>query len=201
MFEDPWSTVQFIKKCNKIQQRIKIFIIPYLFEAQNVSGDTLPIIRSLKLYWQPLVFHMLKVVGRVVGPPTTRPTTFHLWKTRGFQCSFRLLMMGGVLSETCWASDKYGIIKILIPRCILLDLSVWMAEDYCGFPKSFQTLSQNKPLPLPSTSFIIPQSLIILITRSYKESLTLRRLMPYIYIYGAPILDVSRSHTTTQHSR
>ena len=31
--------------------------------------------------------------------------------------------------------------------------------------------------------------------------LTLRRLMPYIYIYGAPILDVSRSHTTTQHSR
>ena len=31
------------------------------------------------------------------------------------------------------------------------------------------------------------------------RSLTLRRLMPYIY--GAPILDVSRSHTTTQHSR
>ena len=38
-------------------------------------------------------------------------------------------------------------------------------------------------------------------------SLTLRRLMSYIYIYiyiyiyRAPILDVSRSHTTTQHSR
>jgi len=31
------------------------------------------------------------------------------------------------------------------------------------------------------------------------EVLTLRRLMSYIY--GAPILDVSRSHTTTQHSR
>jgi len=30
-------------------------------------------------------------------------------------------------------------------------------------------------------------------------SLTLRPLMSYIY--GAPILDVSRSHTTTQHSR
>jgi len=29
--------------------------------------------------------------------------------------------------------------------------------------------------------------------------LTLSRLMSYIY--GAPILDVSRSHTTTQHSR
>ena len=31
------------------------------------------------------------------------------------------------------------------------------------------------------------------------QRLTLRRLMSYIY--GAPILDVSRSHTTTQHSR
>jgi len=33
------------------------------------------------------------------------------------------------------------------------------------------------------------------------QTLTLRWLMSYIYIYGAPILDVSRSHTTTQHSR
>jgi len=30
---------------------------------------------------------------------------------RGCQCSFRLLMMGGVSPETCWASYKYGIIK------------------------------------------------------------------------------------------
>jgi len=29
--------------------------------------------------------------------------------------------------------------------------------------------------------------------------LTLRSLT--LYIYGAPVLDVSRSHTTTQHSR
>ena len=43
------------------------FIIPYLYEAQHVSGDTLPIIRSLKLHWQPLVFHAWKVVGRVAG--------------------------------------------------------------------------------------------------------------------------------------
>jgi hypothetical protein len=43
------------------------FIIPYLYEAQHVSDDTPPIIRSLKLHWQPLVFHTWKVVGRVVG--------------------------------------------------------------------------------------------------------------------------------------
>jgi hypothetical protein len=42
------------------------FIIPYLYEAQHVSGDTSPIIRSLKLHWQPLGFHTWKVVGRAV---------------------------------------------------------------------------------------------------------------------------------------
>ena len=43
------------------------FIIPHLYEDQHVSGDTPPIIRSLKLHWQPLAFHTWKVVGRVVG--------------------------------------------------------------------------------------------------------------------------------------
>ena len=37
------------------------------------------------------------------------------------------------------------------------------------------------------------------VTRIRVKSLTLRLLMSYIY--GAPILDVSRSHTTTHHSR
>jgi len=60
------------------------FIIPYLYEAQHVSGGTPPIIRSLKLHWQPLVFHTWKVVECAVG-------------------------------------NKYGIIKMLIHCCILLD--------------------------------------------------------------------------------
>ena len=37
------------------------------------------------------------------------------------------------------------------------------------------------------------------VSRIRVKLLTLRRLMSYIY--GAPILDVSRSHTMTQHSR
>ena len=37
------------------------------------------------------------------------------------------------------------------------------------------------------------------VNRIRVKSLNLRLLMSYIY--GAPILDVSRSHTTTQHSR
>jgi hypothetical protein len=59
-----------------MQQCIKIFIIPYLYEAQHVSGDTPPIIRKLKLYWQPLVFlirgrlldgYLVDVDGRCVA--------------------------------------------------------------------------------------------------------------------------------------
>jgi len=89
--------------CNSISK-----FISYLYEAQRVSGDTPPsIIRSLKLHWQSLVLHTWKVVGRLVAGRC--PTTFHVCKTRGCQCSFRLLVMGGVSPETCWASYKYEI--------------------------------------------------------------------------------------------
>jgi hypothetical protein len=37
------------RKSNKMQQSIKIFV-SYLYETQHVSGDTPPIIRSLKLH-------------------------------------------------------------------------------------------------------------------------------------------------------
>jgi hypothetical protein len=72
--------------------------------------------------------HRRAVVGRCQvayatwkRPTTARPTTFHVWKTRGCQCNFRLLMMGNVSPETCWASYTYRIIQILIYYCILLD--------------------------------------------------------------------------------
>jgi len=67
MFVDPCIIVQFIQKIQKdatVYQNV--FIIPYLHEAQHVSGYTPPIIRSLKLHWPPLVFYMWKVVGRLV---------------------------------------------------------------------------------------------------------------------------------------
>jgi len=44
------------------------FIIPYLYEAQHVSDETPPVIRSLKLHWESLLFHTWAVVGQ--QPPT-----------------------------------------------------------------------------------------------------------------------------------
>jgi hypothetical protein len=110
-----------------MQQCIKDLLFLVLNEAQHVSGDTLPIIRSLKLHKQSLVLHVWKVVGhcRVAyatwqRPITACPTAFYACKTRGCLCSFRLLMMGGVSPETCWASFKMRNNKTLIHCCILV---------------------------------------------------------------------------------
>ena len=61
-FVDPCIIVQFIKKNPTRFNNVSNFIIPYLYEAQHVSGDTPPIMKSLKLHWQFLVFHTWKVV-------------------------------------------------------------------------------------------------------------------------------------------
>ena len=66
---DPCIIVKFMKKNPTRYKNVsKLYnFIPYLYKAQHVSSDTPPIIRSLKLHWQPLIFHTWKVVGRVVG--------------------------------------------------------------------------------------------------------------------------------------
>ena len=47
---------------NRMQQCIKVLLFLILNEGQHVSGDTPPIIRSLKLHKQPLVSHTWNVV-------------------------------------------------------------------------------------------------------------------------------------------
>ena len=54
------------EKSNKMQQYIKMLLFLILNEAQPVSGDTPPIIRSVKLHKQPLVLRTWKVVGSAV---------------------------------------------------------------------------------------------------------------------------------------
>jgi len=94
MFVDPCIIVQFLQR--KTQQDATVyqnFIILILKEAQRVSGDTTPIIRSPKLHKQPLVLHNTEEVCR----------TCSCWTLLGSVClcSFRLLMIGDVSPETC----------------------------------------------------------------------------------------------------
>jgi len=82
---------------------------------------------------------------------STRPTTFYVWKTRGCQCSFRLLMMGGVSPETCWVSYKYGTIKFwYIVACCWIS-SLWIVL-WCTDPRT-STWKQPTFFPFPSTLF------------------------------------------------
>ena len=64
------------------------------------------------------------------------------------------------------------------------------------FPKVDYWFSEAHHLPLSLSGLIHSTPTYHVCLRS---SLTLRLLMSYIY--GAPILDVSRSHTTTHYSR
>jgi hypothetical protein len=51
-------------RCNNVST---FFILTYLYEAQHVSGDTPPIIRSLKLHWQPLTYDKPEAASAVLG--------------------------------------------------------------------------------------------------------------------------------------
>jgi len=152
MFVDPCIIVQFIKKnptrCNKVSKfYYSIFIwsstcfgrhtahrqepktalassgFSYVEGCWTCSWWTLP--TNYTFNNLPRMKNRRLVGGRC--PPTTRLTTFHVWKTGGCQCSFRLLTVGGVSPETCWASYKYGIIKFwyIVASCwiFLYDMS------------------------------------------------------------------------------
>jgi hypothetical protein len=86
------------EKSNKMQKRIKILWF-HIYMKLNMFRVTHcpPSPDGTHCTWQ--------------RPPTTRPNNLPHMKTRGCQCSFRLLMMDGVSPETCWASYKYWIIK------------------------------------------------------------------------------------------
>jgi len=161
-----------------MQQCINILLLLILNEAQHVSGDTPPIFRSLKVHKQPLGFHTWKVVGRaVVGrcqvgyervQCTARRTTFHVYKTRGCLCSFRLLMMGDVSPETCWASFKIRNNKSLIDCCILLGFSVrnvlWCTDSRTSRFRLFaKHLNLNLNLDIRVKEFRIQYGLILLV--------------------------------------
>jgi hypothetical protein len=57
-------------------------------------------------FWFYISFWLL--VAAVMAQPSERePATKSLYKTRGCNYSFELLMMGGVSPETCWAIKKH----------------------------------------------------------------------------------------------
>ena len=87
-------------------------------------------------------------------------------------------------------------------RC-LVSYSLWLHVQFLMLVHVFLWLVFN-PLnpelnPICYLLALLGAHHFLHVSRIRVKSLTYRRLMSYTY--GAPILDVSRSHTTTQHSR
>ena len=106
-----------MQKCIKIFHYSIFIWSPICFGRHNAHHQELKIALAasgfsyVKGCWTCSLWTLSGTYCAWQRPPTTCPTAFHVWKIRGCQCSFRLLMMGGLSPETCWASYKYGIIK------------------------------------------------------------------------------------------
>ena len=83
----------------------------------------------------------------------------------------------------------------------LFNLIVYIIVGFLTHAKISSLLNPLKPElnPICYLLALLGAHHFLHVSRISAKSLTLRLLMSYIY--GAPILDVSRSHTTTQHSR
>ena len=140
---------QFIKKNSTGFNNVSKFLLFHIYMKLNMFRATHgPSSGAWTCTGSLWFFIRGRLFGRVVGgrcqahtvPDNVHQlhiqTTFHVWKTRGCQCSFRFLMMGGLSPETCWASYKYGIIKMLIHCCILLEFSLWILL-WCTDPRTW----------------------------------------------------------------
>jgi len=103
---------------------------------------------------------------------------------------------------TCYLVDlcKYRV----LPKCGACghsNTAVMYAHFNQQCPTKISTSAVHMCVNLPGNFFQFKLTLFQCLQVVYSQSslLTLRR--PMSYIYGAPILDVSRPHTTTQHSR
>jgi hypothetical protein len=122
MFVDPCIIVQFIKqnpkRCNNVSKFYYSLVIwssiCFGWHTAHHQEPKIALAASGFSYvggcWTCSWWMLSGTYCAWQHPPATRPTTFYVWKTRGCQFSFRLLMMGGVSPETYWASYKYGII-------------------------------------------------------------------------------------------
>jgi hypothetical protein len=99
------------RNTNKMQLCNRIISFQSFLKAEHVLSGTPLNIRSSKLYFQPLVYISMwwpAVVKAEWENHSALATTGHHMgiQSRGCKYSLELLMMSGVLLETCWASNK-----------------------------------------------------------------------------------------------
>ena len=110
---------------------------------------------------------------------------------------FRLRIGGAIFPLPICSVTCTLIVLLLLEACLML----YQIFIYSIYFISLQKFNPLKPElnPICYLLALLGAHHFLHVNRIRVKFLTLRWLMSYIY--GAPILDVSRSHTTTQHSR
>ena len=110
-----------------------------------------------------------------------------------------------MLTRVCaWQELKYGIDVCRVTRGAHIE-HIWLSnQNFFSFPVAVN--NSINPLnpelnPICCLLALLGANHFLHVNRIRVKTLTLRLLLSYIYIYRAPFLDVSRSHTTTQHGR
>ena len=124
--------------------------------------------------------------------------------TRKWSCSW-----GGLQNALCFL--RWRIYEKRLPplqclsACLNVCSSTWNSSGLSAQISWHSVLNPLNPElnPICYLLALLGAHHFLHVSRIRVKSLTFRLLTSYIYIYiyGAPILDVSRSHTTTQHSR
>ena len=129
------------------------------------------------------------------SPPPVTWSHFTVRKKAGKDTSFRLLPVTELLLQ--WKIPGSDLPARLYVR---RETHAWALAVSDDRYRCFNPLNPELN-PICYLLALLGDHHFLHVSRIRVKLLTLRRLMSYIYIYGAPILDVSRSHTTTQHSR
>ena len=143
------------------------------------SAKSLQVLLSLAAFFQFLTFSFFRSsitssCHRCLGFPTG---LFPI----GFQYSSCLV---GLVWSVLWICPSH------LTLCVLMCLTI--------FAPSINPLNPELN-PICYLLALLGAHYFLHVSRIMVKLLTFRLLMSYIY--GAPILDISRSHTTTQHSR
>ena len=122
----------------------------------------------------------------------------HVWKLQTLKPTARLYLPCTIYSNIRTITKQFSTVQVEVSKIYLYEFPSMLNSDILMHPLDYINPLNPKLNPICYLLALLAHHFLH-VSRIRVKSLTLGLLMSYIY--GAPILDVSRSHTTTHHSR